>query len=135
MLKITGRTSKSTCFKNFDELKSFVSFELYLPGSDVLTINVPLEANKIKYRPLKKKHAQAELDIVRNEKKKKMAENRAKTMTDYDPTKKRKGVVVPTTTTTSNDEQQQQHVQAIGLSTSDGFYVVSKKVIESFEAL
>ena len=68
---------------------------------------------------------------MRNEKKKKMAENRAKTMTDYDPTKKRKGVVVPTTTTSNEEQQQQQqHVQAIGLSTSDGFYVVSKKVIE-----
>ena len=61
---------------------------------------------------------------MRNEKKKKMAENRAKTMTDYDPTKKRKGVAVSVPT------NEQQHVQAIGLSTSDGFYVVSIKVIE-----
>ena len=58
--------------------------------------------------------AELELDIIRNQKKKKAAENKGKQ--GGDPTKKRK------------TNEPSQNVQAIGLSTSDGFYVVSKKV-------
>ena len=59
--------------------------------------------------------AELELDIIRNQKKKKAAENKGSKQ-GVDPTKKRK------------TNEPSQNVQAIGLSTSDGFYVVSKKV-------
>ena len=59
--------------------------------------------------------AELELDIIRNQKKKKTAENKGSKQ-GGDPTKKRK------------TNEPSQNVQAIGLSTSDGFYVVSKKV-------
>lgn len=67
--------------------------------------------------------AQIELDIVRNlaKNKKKMSEN--KTRQDDETTKKRN---MPRRAGAEGGDQ--QHVQAIGLATSDGFYVVSKQV-------
>ena len=64
--------------------------------------------------------AQIELDIVRNlAKKKKMSENKPR---QGDETTKKRN------TTRRAEGSDQQHVQAIGLATSDGFYVVSKQV-------